>query len=812
MSFWRNIDKRIKRLRIGLRLAFAFGVIIFFMFIGSAVGLWQLVQVRQQVQRLNQVSTEALALLPLNNDVLTLKDELGQLAEVEATVNQALMTIIATGLLTLLVAISLGALVIGSIAQPLARLKAAAVALARREFDQQLEVTGGDELAQLTEVFNEAAVQLAKLYTELESLVEEHTTELQRRVMQLETSLAVGHRITSILDLDILLTQFVELIKERYHYSFVGVFLLDETKEYVVARAGTGEAGTRLSRRRFRLKVGQEGVIGWVAAHRRPMRVDDVLEDHYYLPIEVIPETRSELALPLAMGKNLLGVLDIQSDQVRAFRLDDVPVLQSLADQVAIAIQNASLYEAERSRRQLTEALYQAGQAISSSLEPDEVLDLILEHLTDIVPYDRAIVVLQKRDELEVVAARGFPADMPVPVLRGLVKEDELFQHISQTQQPWAIPDLFERQDWPHIEGLARARSWLGVPLIRIGLVIGMLSLSRESPEPFRDDEIAVATTFAGQAAIALENARLYDKIFRFIQELEDMVRERTEAVQAAYSQLEHLDRTKSDFINVTAHELRTPLTLLRGYSQMLLKDRAIQENLQHLELISGIHSGALRLQEIVTSMLDIVKIDSRALKLYPEPVSVPSVIQLVAEELADVVAERKQTLIIVEEMTNLPYIEADPDALRKVFYHLIVNAIKYTPDGGTITISGRSVAPDDNFVWPGVELVVDDTGIGIDPEFHELIFTKFYQTGELALHSSGRTKFKGGGPGLGLAIARGIVEAHRGKLWVESEGYDEETYPGSRFHIFLPLRQAKDFQNGEAVEQATRPHPVSLN
>jgi signal transduction histidine kinase len=537
-----------------------------------------------------------------------------------------------------------------------------------------------------------------------------------------------------------------------------------------------------------------------------------VLEDNHYLPIEAIPEPRSELALPLAMGKTLLGVLDIQSDQVKAFRLDDVPVLQSLADQVAIAIQNASLYEAEKSRRQLTEALYQAGQAISSSLEPEEVLDLILEHLTYIVPYDRAVVALQRRDELEVVAARGFPVEMQAPVLRGLIKEDEFFQHISQTQQPWSIPDLSERQDWPQIEGVAPARSWLGVPLIRFGLVIGMLSLTRESPEPYRDDEIALATTFAGQAAIALENARLYHKIFLFIQELENMVRERTEAVQAAYTQLEHLDRTKSDFINVTAHELRTPLTLLRGYSQMLLKDGAIQENPHHFELISGIHAGALRLQEVVTSMLDIVKIDSRALKLYPEPVSIPSVIQLVSEELTDALTERKQNLIIMEEMAKLPYIEADPDALRKVFYHLIINAIKYTPDGGKITISGRSIAVDDNFVWPGLELVVSDTGIGIDPEFHELIFTKFYQTGEIALHSSGRTKFKGGGPGLGLAIARGIVEAHRGKLWVESEEYNEETYPGSHFHIFLPLRQAKPFQNGDAVEQVTRPQPVSLN
>jgi signal transduction histidine kinase len=120
-----------------------------------------------------------------------------------------------------------------------------------------------------------------------------------------------------------------------------------------------------------------------------------------------------------------------------------------------------------------------------------------------------------------------------------------------------------------------------------------------------------------------------------------------------------------------------------------------------------------------------------------------------------------------------------------------VVNAIKYTPDGGSISILGRQleVNPAD-LPRGGVEVVISDTGIGIDPRYQELIFAKFYQTGELSLHSSGKTKFKGGGPGLGLAIAKGIVEAHQGKIWVESPGYDEATCPGSQFHVILPLKQ----------------------
>lgn len=153
--------------------------------------------------------------------------------------------------------------------------------------------------------------------------------------------------------------------------------------------------------------------------------------------------------------------------------------------------------------------------------------------------------------------------------------------------------------------------------------------------------------------------------------------------------------------------------------------------------------------------------------------------------------------------MSQLPAIEVDPDAFRKVFYHLIVNAIKFTPDGGQITISGYPRRGHWNEISKdGIEIVVSDTGIGIEPEYHELIFAKFYQTGELALHSSGKTKFKGAGPGLGLAIVRGIVEAHRGKVWVKSPDHNEESCPGTQFHVFLPLRQGGP-QKREAPQPA---------
>jgi signal transduction histidine kinase len=121
------------------------------------------------------------------------------------------------------------------------------------------------------------------------------------------------------------------------------------------------------------------------------------------------------------------------------------------------------------------------------------------------------------------------------------------------------------------------------------------------------------------------------------------------------------------------------------------------------------------------------------------------------------------------------------------VFDNLVVNAIKYTPDGGQVHIVGQRLKGRDDGDW--VEVIVSDTGIGIDPEHLDRIFDKFYQTGEVALHSTGRTKFKGGGPGLGLAIAKGIVEAHGGSIWAESDRHDEDQCPGTKFHVLLPVK-----------------------
>ena len=251
---------------------------------------------------------------------------------------------------------------------------------------------------------------------------------------------------------------------------------------------------------------------------------------------------------------------------------------------------------------------------------------------------------------------------------------------------------------------------------------------------------------------------------------------------------LAQLDRNKLEFIEVAAHELRTPLTVMMGYLNVLKLDQNLKADATLREVLEGLSHGTERLHEVVNAMLDVTRIDSDkpgGVHISVVPVPLRSVVNDLVRRLEND-AEGRQLHIVIEHSADTPAINADPTLIQKALHHVIINAIKYTPDGGTIVIRTRPVTLADGV--PAAEISVQDTGIGLDSEHHELVFEKFYQVGSVALHSSGKTIFKGGGPGLGLAIARGVVRAHGGRIWVESAGHDEKTYAGSTFYLQFPI------------------------
>lgn len=626
----------------------------------------------------------------------------------------------------------------------------------------------------------------------LEERVEERTAALQKanlalsqRAVQLETSNQVGQQATSILGLDELLPKVVELIQTQFGYYFVGVWLLNRRDHTICLRAGSGEEGRKMLAQNFTVSLDAPSIISGVCRTGKYRLVDDVIAATDFMHVEILPDVASELALPLRMGEQLLGVLNIASNRRAAFGDEDRVVLESLAAQIAIAIRNAQLYETEQQRRQLAELLEEAGRALTSSLDVSEVPGRILGLLNALVPYERGSVLIQQGDMLKTVAQYGFPDHQRAKAMEVPIREGDVFQQLARKGQPIIIDDVTQETGWQQVDWLPLNRSWLGVPLIAKDHTLGMISLTRAEAHAFSSEEATWVQTFAAQAGIALENARLYAEITRFNETLEQMVQERTEELNRAYANLEQLDKTKSDFIDRAAHELRTPLTVVKGYTQILRTNAAVQAEEGLARVIEGILTGTDRLHEVVNSMLDVAKIDSQALKMVKEPNRLSNIIRRVHIGFMTALDERRIALHI-EGLEELPAVLSDTDLLYKVFYQLVINAIKYTPDGGCIRITGREYAGRNGL--PMVEVAVTDTGIGIAPKEQALIFEKFYQTGELEFHSSGKTKFKGGGSGLGLAIARGIILAHGGEITVESSGCDEEVCPGSTFYIRLPI------------------------
>ncbi len=384
-----------------------------------------------------------------------------------------------------------------------------------------------------------------------------------------------------------------------------------------------------------------------------------------------------------------------------------------------------------------------------------------------------------------------------------LSESSPIVQHIYHERAPLLQYDIdfaIEFMSAPLAE-----RKWFSnlvlevyIPIFAQGEWIGLLALGPKPNSRYTDEDLNMLATIGSQTGVALENARLVENLKR----LNAQVREAYTFLDKANHDLAKLELTKSNFISIASHELRTPLTTARGYVEMLLDDTSLPEPVRELAL--GIHKSTLRQHEIMDTMFDLAQLDTRSIELQTEDVFITEVVRTVAQKLSKSASERSQDFLL--DLPQLPMIKADSQALHKLFHHIMLNAIKFTPDQGKITITGRQVASNGRSLPEGgVEIVVSDTGVGIDKDSQEVIFTKFYQP-EMLLnrHSTGKTKFKGSGLGLGLALSRAIVDAHGGRIWVESPGNNEQTCPGSEFHVVLPLRmqgESNTVRIGSAVK-----------
>lgn len=352
------------------------------------------------------------------------------------------------------------------------------------------------------------------------------------------------------------------------------------------------------------------------------------------------------------------------------------------------------------------------------------------------------------------------------------------------------------------------AKELLGLPLTKMLLLLNISNIPkvhrifREAAQGAHIAEEMQLCKKEGGAMVAMLHAssiksgseNVVQAIFR------DVTREREIILnlEKSSADLARLNRMKDSFLGLASHELKTPLTVIMGYSELITTDLADRMDKTVLEMVVNIANAASRLDNIIKDMVDVSMIDEKRLQLKVEDIQLNRLIEASVNELRFFFSMRKQE-VVVNLDESIPTIRGDALRLMQLLSNILGNAIKFTPDGGKITVStsakyllrgkaGAEGGGEGHEHHLFLEITVTDTGIGIDREDQLRVFEKFYEVGNIQEHSSGKVAFKAKGAGLGLSIAKGIVDMHGGEIWVESTGYNPERFPGSTFHILLPL------------------------
>ncbi|MFQ3568712.1 MAG: GAF domain-containing protein, partial [Aggregatilineales bacterium] len=586
--------------------------------------------------------------------------------------------------------------------------------------------------------------------------------QTERRARQLATSAEVSRIASSILAIDELLPLLVDVIREAFGYDHVQIFLMDEANEYAVLRASTGEAGRKLLSINHKLQRGSDSVIGQVTARAEPVIAADTADARFvHRPNPYLPSTRSEMAIPLILKGKVVGALDVQSNLPNAYDDDDVAVLTTVANQIAVALDNAQLFAQSQQRagemsflfdvtasatasETLAEALDKVAQEISQSLDALSVSIYLPETYMDI--HENTFV------RLRPVALSG--TDQPLSELSEIPIDDpnSAIASCARTLQSMIVPDISAQPDYLPVT--QTARSAIIVPLASGNQFVGLIAIESSQPAAYGEDTRTLLLTLAGTLSAIIQNQQLLEQ------------------VQRTNEQLRELDRLKSDFLANMSHELRTPLNSIIGFSRVILKgiDGPLTE-MQEQDL-STIYNSGLHLLNLINDILDQAKIAAGKMDLQFDYFDMKTVIDGVRSIGIGLVKD-KPIDIIIEIAPGLPLVYGDEFRTRQVLLNLISNAAKFTHEG-SITIRTYSV----NDVETGRLMVrtdVIDTGIGIDAKDLPLLFEAFRQVDS----SLTRTV---GGTGLGLPIAKSLIEMQGGQMLVESQ-----VNIGSTFSVIVP-------------------------
>jgi GAF domain-containing protein len=608
------------------------------------------------------------------------------------------------------------------------------------------------------------AIENTRLFNELEKRNRDLTESLEQQTATSEILRVISQSQRDVQPVfEAIATNARRLCRAREG----GVYTFDGELLHLAAVEGTSPEAEQEIRAHWRVphRPGGHNTRTRALATGRAAYIEDVTADPQYelRPLAVSAGYRSACSVPMLRDGKAFGLITVTGEEAGLFADRQIAMLETFADQAAIAVENTRLFrELESRTRELASSverlrsLAEVSQAVTSTLDIDQVLNTIVARAVQLSFSDAGLVYeLDQHGRLQPRATHGIPADMASELAgRPLTLGESIVGRAAAVRATVQIPDVLDDPDYG---GRARAtlvdragfRAILAVPLLGEGQLVGGLAVSRKAPGSFAPEVVDVLQTFAAQSTLAIQNARLF-------REIEQKGRE-----------LEAASRHKSEFLANMSHELRTPLNAVIGFSEVLKEQMFGELNEKQLEYVQDIHPSGQHLLSLINDILDLSKIEAGHMELslgeFDVPAAVENAVTLVKERAA-----RHGVKLEVEVDDSLGHFYADERKFRQILLNLLSNAVKFTREGGRVSLVAEVVKNE-------LQVSVIDTGIGIAESDQELIFEEFRQVAT-------KDRSKPEGTGLGLALTKRFVEMHGGRIWVRSE-----VGKGSTFGFTLP-------------------------
>jgi len=612
-------------------------------------------------------------------------------------------------------------------------------------------------LATITDVSQEVTLRQA---------MEESNRELRRQNAELATLNRLAIDVSSSHDFITLCQTATEALLDLFGFTQGGVAMLTEDRSAATVVASSS-ASRRVDWGRTRIPVAHNPAFAHLMRHLAPLAINDIESD----PIADVEReiwrmrgAKSILLVPIVVRGEMIGTIGVDAtEEPHRFTDAEIDLAARVAEQLSVAMQNARLAEEVQRRADDVEALNTIGQVVGSSLNLTTVLDRVLSSLRNMVAYDRASISVLEPDmeHLLVVtdtAQAGNQRGQHIPLagsLRG---------YVFTSGQPLYIGDV-EKEGLPLPPRLAMSEyptNLVLAPLVVTGQPIGVLSVLGAEAGVLTPEDARRIERVAAQVAIAVANARLYERVQGQVEELRLLNADLAEA-----------NKHKSVFLATMSHELRTPLNAIIGFAELLLDDVITEAEERGKSLLDILRSGQ-HLLTLINDVLDLTKVEAGQMTLAPAPLDLRHELASVDRIMSPLFAQRRQRYTYTVP-PDFPLVYADASRMRQVILNILSNANKFTPDGGRIALAVSLNASCE------AQIAIVDTGIGIKAADIPLIWQEFRQ-----IDTSINRKYEG--TGLGLTLTRRLLALMQGRIWLEST-----PGVGSTFYLSLPLADRAD-------------------